>query len=240
MSESRTGGLGCWPATSGRAVPVSDASASVVVSVTGEVLAPPWGRGLAVAESRAPEHAAEITATNASVRTFCKCMVSIVWTGVVWNLITGARQIVTRWSVYIWATMRRLSLLSLTFIGACALPPPPPPLAEFLVSAGDQTYWVQSNHLGLKIRGSPLILARTGGRYYELYVAEVDRSFPRALFAAERVFRRELATGDSAVIFEDSAILAMAADYRRRHPNQMPLGPTDEPDEEVEIAAVGE
>src|SRR5688572_24913976 len=98
MSESRTGGVGCWPATSGRAgpvtdagvlvadpltaggdgagwvgvdvaVPVSDAPASVLVSVTGEVLAPPWGRGLAVAASRAPEHAAAITATNASVRT---------------------------------------------------------------------------------------------------------------------------------------------------------------------------
>jgi len=136
--------------------------------------------------------------------------------------------------------MRSLSLLSLTFVGACALPPPPPPLAEFLVSAGDQTYWVQSNHLGLKIRGSPLILARTGGRYYELYVAEVDRSYPRALFAAERVFRRELATGDSAVIFEDSAVLAMAADYKRRNPNAIPLGPNDEPEEEVDIAAVGE
>ncbi len=142
-------------------------------------------------------------------------------------------------SIYL-AAMQRLSLLSLTLIGGCALPPPPPPLAEFLVSAGDQTYWVQSDHLGLKIRGSPLILARTGGRYYELYVAEVDRSFPRALFASERVFRREIATGDSAVIFEDSAVLAMAADYKRRNPNQVPLGPTDEPDEEVDIAAVGE
>ena len=85
--------------------------------------------------------------------------------------------------------MRSLLLLALALVGACALPAPPPPLAEFLVSAGDQTYWVQSNHLGLKIRGSPLILARTGGRYYEVYIGEVDRSYPRALFAAERVFR---------------------------------------------------
>lgn len=136
--------------------------------------------------------------------------------------------------------MRSPSLLGAALIGACALPPPPPPLAEFLVSAGDQTYWVQSNHLGLKIRGSPLILARTGGQYYELYVGEVDLSYPRALFAAERVFRRELATGDSAVIFEDSAVLELAADYKRKHPSQRPLAPDEDAEEEVDIAAVGE
>src|SRR5688500_10812343 len=164
---------------------------------------------------------------------FCKCMVSIVWTGVEWNLITRLQQIVTHWSVYIWATMLSLSLLSLAFIGACALPPPPPPLAEFLVSAGDQTYWVQSNHLGLKIRGSPLILARTGGRYYELYVAEVDRSYPRALFAAERVFRREIATGDSAVIFEDSAVIRLASAYKRRPQAASPGTPRGAPADSV-------
>ncbi len=136
--------------------------------------------------------------------------------------------------------MRSLPLIGLALVGGCALPPPPPPLAEFLVSAGDQTYWVQSNHLGLKIRGSPLILARTGGRYYELYVGEVDYSYPRALFAAERVFRRELASGDSSVIFEDSAVLAMANDYRRRNPRQAPLAPNEDPNEEVDVAAVGE
>ena len=136
--------------------------------------------------------------------------------------------------------MRFFSVLILVVAGACALPAPPPPLAEFLVSAGDQTYWVQSDHLGLKIRGSPLILARTGGRYYEVYVGEVDLSYPRALFAAERVFRREIASGDSAVIFEDSAVLALAADYRRKHPGQRPLGPDEDPDDEIDVAAVGE
>ena len=136
--------------------------------------------------------------------------------------------------------MRTILVIVLGVTGACALPAPPPPLAEFLVSAGDQTYWVQSDHLGLKIRGSPLILARTGGRYYEVYVGEVDLSYPRALFAAERVFRREIAGGDSAVIFEDSAVLALAADYRRKHPRQRLLAPDEDPDDDVDIAAVGE
>ena len=136
--------------------------------------------------------------------------------------------------------MRSVFVLILAVAGACALPAPPPPLAEFLVSAGDQTYWVQSDHLGLKIRGSPLILARAGGQYYEVYVGELDVAYPRALFAAERVFRREIASGDSAVIFEDSAVLALAADYRRKHPGERPLAPHEDPDEEVDIAAVGE
>jgi hypothetical protein len=136
--------------------------------------------------------------------------------------------------------MRYTIAITLLLTGACALPPPPVPEAEFLVSAGDQTYWVRSDHTGLRIRGSPLILARTGGRYYEVYVGELDRSFPRALFSGERVFRRELSTGDSAVIFEDTAIVKMAADYHRRHPTAPVLGPDDDPDDEIEVSAVGE
>src|SRR5256885_11644249 len=103
-------------------------------------------------------------------------------------------------------------------LGGCALPPPPPPTAEFLVSAGDQTYWVRSDNSGLRIRGSPLILARTGGRYYEIFVGEIDRSFPRALLSGERVFRRELASGDSAIIFDDTTVVRLAEQYQRQHP----------------------
>lgn len=136
--------------------------------------------------------------------------------------------------------MRYTTAVTLVLAGACALPPPPPPVAEFLVSAGDQTYWVHSDHSGLRIRGSPLILARTDGRYYEIYVGEIDRSFPRALFSGERVFRRDLASGDSAVIYDDTAIVQMAADYRRRHPRAPLLGPEDDPDIEIDVSAVGE
>jgi hypothetical protein len=136
--------------------------------------------------------------------------------------------------------MRYTTAVTLVLAGACALPPPPPPVAEFLVSAGDQTYWVRSDHSGLRIRGSPLILARTGGRYYEIYIGEIDRSFPRALFSGERVFRRDLASGDSAVIYDDTAIVELAADYRRRHPRARLLGPDEDPDMEIDVSAVGE
>lgn len=128
----------------------------------------------------------------------------------------------------------------LVLVGACALPPAQPPAAEFLVSAGDQTYWVRSDRSGLRIRGSPLILARTGGRYYEVYVGEIDRSYPRALFSGERIFRRDLASGDSAIIYDDTTVVRMAADYRRRHPRAPILGPEDDPEDEIEVSAVGE
>src|SRR5689334_15706399 len=88
--------------------------------------------------------------------------------------------------------MRHITLAVVTVAVGCALPPPPPPVAEFLVSAGDQTYWVRSDNSGLRVRGSPLILARTGGRYYELFVGEVDRSFPRALLSGERSEERRV------------------------------------------------
>jgi len=113
-------------------------------------------------------------------------------------------------------------------------------MAEFLVSAGDQTYWVRSDNSGLKIRGSPLILARTGGRYYEIFVGEIDRSFPRALLSGERIFRRELDSGDSTVIYDDTAIVHLSEDYHRQHPRAPLLGPDDDPDDDIDITAVGE
>jgi len=135
----------------------------------------------------------------------------------------------------------RYAFLAVTALaGACALPPPPPPVAEFLVSAGDQTYWVRSDNSGVKIRGSPLILARSGGRYYEIFVTEIDRSFPRALLSGERVFRRELASGDSTIIYDDTAIVRLSEDYHRQHPSAPLLGPNDDPEDDVEVSAVGE
>jgi hypothetical protein len=136
--------------------------------------------------------------------------------------------------------MRVTTVVVLALAGACALPPPPPPIAEFLISAGDQTYWVRSDNSGVKIRGSPLILARTGGKYYELYVGEIDRSFPKALLSGERIFRRDLASGDSVVIYDDTAVVKLAEDYHKRHPGAPALGPDDDPDDDVDITAVGE
>ena len=51
--------------------------------------------------------------------------------------------------------------------------------------AGDSAYWVQNDGRGIKVRGSPLVLARVDGRFQELYVVDDDRSFENALFAAK-------------------------------------------------------
>ena len=104
--------------------------------------------------------------------------------------------------------MRTRGWLILIALAGCRLPDPTPPAAEFLVADGSSTYWVTSNRSGIHARVSPLILARTNGRYYEIFVSEIDRSFPRALFSGERVFRRELATGDSSIIFDDTKALS--------------------------------
>jgi hypothetical protein len=42
------------------------------------------------------------------------------------------------------------------------------------------------------------------------------------------------------LIYDDTAIVRMAADYRRRHPRAPLLGPDDDPADDIEIAAVGE
>src|SRR6478752_329386 len=136
--------------------------------------------------------------------------------------------------------MRLPTTVLVALTASCALPPPPPPLAEFLVSAGDQTYWVRSDNSGVRVRGSPLILARTGGRYYEIFVGDIDRSFPRALLSGERVFRRDLATGDSTIIYDDTAVVHLAEQYHRDHPKAPLLGPDDDPEDDVDITAVGE
>lgn len=136
--------------------------------------------------------------------------------------------------------MRFPTIIVLCLAGGCALPPPPPPVAEFLVSAGDQTYWVRSDNSGLRIRGSPLILARAGGKYYEIFVGEIDRSFPKALMSGERVFRRDLATGDSTIIYDDTAVVHLAEQYHRDHPAAPMLGPEDDPEDDIDLTAVGE
>lgn len=135
---------------------------------------------------------------------------------------------------------RAASLLALLLTGACALPTPPPPKAEFIVSSSDATYWVQSGRSGFHIRRSPLILARASGRYYELYVEEVDRSFADAVFTGERVFRRDIATGDSAIIFEDTAVVRRSAAFHTDHPRDPALDPRSEPPDDPSYSVEGE
>ncbi|MGH7638497.1 MAG: hypothetical protein ACREOK_12690 [Gemmatimonadaceae bacterium] len=114
------------------------------------------------------------------------------------------------------------------------------PSAEFIVAAGDSTYWVRMDGSGPRIRGTPMVLARLEGRFRELYVVDDDRSFENALFVGQRLFQRDILTNDSTEVFRDSLIPSLAERYERENPDARPLGPDEEPGEEPATTATAE
>ena len=114
--------------------------------------------------------------------------------------------------------MSRLLPLLVLGLVACRTERVAPPQAEFLIAAGDSSFWVRSLNGRLKIRGAPLQLARLKGRFHEIYVADDDRSHYEALIVGQRIFRRDLLSGDSVAIFEDTTAAAIERWYRDEHP----------------------
>jgi hypothetical protein len=133
-----------------------------------------------------------------------------------------------------------LALTLAVIVAACpADRAPNPPPAEFLLGAGDSTFWVRSDGNDITVRGSPILLAAFDGRFYEVYVADDDRSYYDAVFVGQRIYRRDLLTGDSALVYEDSVVPAMADAYAAAHPHERPLGPDeDESDDPLASATV--
>jgi hypothetical protein len=128
--------------------------------------------------------------------------------------------------------LRTALAAALAAAGACAdSRGAPPPVAEFLVAAGDSTYWVSTAGGHVRVRRSPLFLARVGGRFHELYVTDAERAYEDAVFTAETMFARDILTGDSSVVLADSAVGAAAAEYAAAHPNARPL---DEDEDEAD------
>lgn len=114
------------------------------------------------------------------------------------------------------------------------------PQAEFLLSAGDSTYWIENPGSGLRLRGSPMVIAKVENRFVELYVVDEDRSYEHALFVGQRLYQRDLITGDSVEIFRDSVVPWMAELFERRNPEARRLGPDEDPVEEPAISASAE
>ena len=114
------------------------------------------------------------------------------------------------------------------------------PRTEFIVAAGDSSYWVRSDASGIALRGSPLVLARLGGRFMELYVEDDDHSFENAVFVGQRLYERDIASGDSMEIFQDTVIPTLADRYQRAHPDLEPLGPDEEPNEDAATTATSD
>jgi hypothetical protein len=123
---------------------------------------------------------------------------------------------------------------------ACQRPHAAPPAGEFLVLAGDSTFWVRTGADGIRARGSPLHLARYRGRYYEVYITDDDRSYTDALIVGQQMYRRDLLSDDSALVFEDTTISHIARWYGRSHPNDHPLDVDDEPEADPHVSAQSE
>lgn len=116
----------------------------------------------------------------------------------------------------------------------------PPPAAEFLVATQDSTFWISTTGAKIRARGAPLVLARYDGRFYEIFVADDDRSYSDALLVGLRVYRRDLERGDSAVVFEDSIVPRVAREYSLAHPGAHPLAPDEDGDEDPPTQALAD
>lgn len=114
------------------------------------------------------------------------------------------------------------------------------PRADFIIAAGDSMYWVENRGPGIKLRGSPLVLARLDNRFLELYVVDEDRSFENALFVGQRLYQRDLVTGDSTELFRDTLVMGLAEAFERRNPEARRLEPDEDPGEEPAVTASAE
>ena len=121
-----------------------------------------------------------------------------------------------------------------------AAPSAAPPPAEFLVATQDSTFWVSTAGAKVRTRGAPLVLARYDGRFYEIFVADDDRSYADALLVGLRLYRRDLERGDSAVVFEDSIVPRVAREYSLAHPGAHPLAPDEDGDEDPPTQAMAD
>lgn len=123
--------------------------------------------------------------------------------------------------------LRRLLALVALVAAGCQVRDVGPPHTQFLVVAGDSTYWVRSTRQGVHARGSPIQLARYGGRFYEVFIVDDDRSYPHAELVGQQVWRRDLLSDDSAMVFDDTTMTGIEHWYARMHPDEAPLD-TDE------------
>ena len=122
--------------------------------------------------------------------------------------------------------LRRASCLLLVFIAvACERveTPPPAPAAEFIVAAGDSAFWVRSDADGIRVRGAPMVLSLVSGRFAELYVADDDQSFYDAVYVGQKLYKRDIISGDSMPLVSDTLMRLLARGYATANPDERPL-----------------
>lgn len=116
-------------------------------------------------------------------------------------------------------------------VAACHTSRSGPPPADFLLFTADSTFWIHSGPQGVHARGSPIQLARYGGKFYEVYVADDDRSYTDAEIVGQQVWRRDIVNGDSSLVFRDTTIEGIEHWYTRTHPRDHPVDPDDDSDD---------
>lgn len=132
---------------------------------------------------------------------------------------------------------RSATALVLALLAACSEKPREPsgqgipPAAEFVLTAGDSAFWIASEGGDIRVRGAPLELARLDGRFFELYVVDDDHSFQSAELVGQSIYRRDLRTGDSVLVYRDSIVPRLAIEYSSKHPDDRRIGPDDDTDE---------
>lgn len=107
------------------------------------------------------------------------------------------------------------------------------PAAEFLVVSDDSTAWVRASDDSVEVLRAPMLVASLAGRLVELYVAEESIDFEQASFLVTRVFRRDLVSGDSTLVFADSTVLREAMAWVKAHPDAERLDADEETAEDV-------
>jgi len=114
------------------------------------------------------------------------------------------------------------------------------PSADFLVTAGDSAFWVSTADGRLRMRRAALTLAYMDGRFYELYVADDDRSYYDALLVGQRIYRRDLVSGDSVQVFEDKRVANIARRYAAEHPDERRLGEDEDGSDDPHTVATSD
>lgn len=132
--------------------------------------------------------------------------------------------------IYSGMRVRPVVVSLLALLAACREPEPvaPAPVAEFIIAAGDSVFWVRSEAEGIRVRGAPMMLAQIGGRFAELYAADADFSFYDAVYVGQRLYKRDLISGDSVALFADTLVPTLARAYASANPDERPLDPDEQ------------
>ncbi len=110
-------------------------------------------------------------------------------------------------------------------------------MAEFLVAAGDSTYWVRADAQGMRVRSAPILLARHAERFFELRIAERITDFLDAEFVQEELFAQPLGSADSVLLFSDDAVRASMSAWMRANPGEAPIDLAEDDAPEPESVA---